>query len=59
MTSDLSAEMGFELFAEVGSCAKEETFDRGDGGFEDLGNFLVRHVFETSEDDSHALGLRQ
>ena len=51
--------MGFEAFAEVRPCAEEEAFDRGDGGSEDFGNFLVGHVFETPEHDRRALGLRQ
>jgi len=52
-------EVGFEAFAQVGSRAEEQAFDRGDGGFEDLGDFLVGHVLETPEHDGHALGFRE
>lgn len=51
--------MGFEAFPQVGPCTKEEAFHGGDRGSEDLGDFLVGHVFKASEDDGHALGLGQ
>ena len=52
-------EVGFEAFAQVGSCSEEQALHGGDGGFENLGDFLVGHVLETPENDRHALGFRE
>ena len=44
-----------QCFAESGAGAEKEAFDGGDGEIEDLGDFLVGHLFVAAEDDRHAL----